>query len=132
MVSEDTWQEMERWIKQETRKFERISLIGTGGNINSIFKQSGLPPRKPLSYIYLNSYYENIIDSTYEERVVKLDMNPDRADVIIHATRIYLSAMKWSRARKIYVPKIGLSDGIVKGLYQEEKEKESKFKSKVR
>lgn len=132
MVSEDTWQEMERWIKQETRKFERISLIGTGGNINSIFKQSGLPPRKPLSYIYLNSYYENIIDSTYEDRVVKLDMNPDRADVIIHATRIYLSAMKWSRARKIYVPKIGLSDGIVKGLYQEEKEKKSKFKSKVR
>lgn len=76
----------------------------------------------------MSSYYDKLLNSTYEERVVELDMNPDRADVIIHATRIYLSAMKWSRARKIYVPKIGLSDGIVKSLYNEEKAKKLKLK----
>ncbi len=54
-----------------------------------------------------------------DERIIELDMNPDRADVIESATRIYLSAMKWSRAKNMYVPKIGLSDGIIKSLYNE-------------
>ena len=117
MVSDTIWEEVEQWIKMETKKFTKISVIGSGGNINSIFKQSGKKQGKPLSYLYLLSYYEFIKSYSYEERVVELDMNPDRADVIIPATRIYLSAMKWSRSRKIYVPKIGLSDGIVKGIY---------------
>mgnify|MGYP002619707190 CR=1 FL=1 len=120
MVTDTIWNEVEEWIKKETKSFHKISLIGSGGNINSIFKQSGKPMGKSLSYIYLTNYYELIRNYSYEERVVEMDMNPDRADVIIHATRIYLSAMKWSRARKIYVPKIGLSDGIVKSLYREE------------
>ena len=55
---------------------------------------------------------------SYQERISELSLNPDRADVIIPATKIYLSAMKWSGARKIHVPKIGLADGIIKGLYQ--------------
>ncbi|HLU51242.1 MAG TPA: hypothetical protein VKZ42_03695 [Flavobacteriaceae bacterium] len=128
MVKESIWKEMEHWIRTETKDFSHLSLIGSGGSINSIFKQSGLGQGKPLSYIYMSSYYDKLLNSTYEERVVELDMNPDRADVIIHATRIYLSAMKWSRARKIYVPKIGLSDGIVKSLYNEEKAKNLKLK----
>lgn len=120
MVSDTIWNEVEEWVKNETKHYHKVSLIGSGGNINSIFKQSGKPMGKSLSYIYLTNYYELIRNYSYEERVVEMDMNPDRADVIIHATRIYLSAMKWSRARKIYVPKIGLSDGIVKSLYREE------------
>lgn len=120
MVTDTIWDEVEEWIKKETKNYEKIALIGSGGNINSIFKQSGKPMGKSLSYIYLTNYFELIRNYSYEERVVEMDMNPDRADVIIHATRIYLSAMKWSRARKIYVPKIGLSDGIVKSLYREE------------
>jgi exopolyphosphatase / guanosine-5'-triphosphate,3'-diphosphate pyrophosphatase len=120
MVTDTIWSEVEDWIKKETKNYHKISLIGSGGNINSIFKQSGKAMGKSLSYIYLSNYYELIRNYSYEERVVEMDMNPDRADVIIHATRIYLSAMKWSRARKIYVPKIGLSDGIVKSLYREE------------
>lgn len=119
-VTDTIWNEVEAWIKKETKHHQKISLIGSGGNINSIFKQSGKSIGKSLSYIYLSNYYELIRNYSYEERVVEMDMNPDRADVIIHATRIYLSAMKWSRARKIYVPKIGLSDGIVKSLYREE------------
>jgi exopolyphosphatase / guanosine-5'-triphosphate,3'-diphosphate pyrophosphatase len=120
MVTDTIWNEVEEWIKKETKHYDKISLIGSGGNINSIFKQSGKSAGKSLSYIYLANFYELIQNYSYEERVVEMDMNPDRADVIIHATRIYLSAMKWSKARKIYVPKIGLSDGIVKSLYKEE------------
>lgn len=120
MVSDTIWDEVEEWIKKETKHYSKISLIGSGGNINSIFKQSGKAAGKSLSYIYLANYFELIQNYSYEERVVEMDMNPDRADVIIHATRIYLSAMKWSKSRKIYVPKIGLSDGIIKSLYKEE------------
>lgn len=126
MTTDTIWNEVEEWIKKETKKFSKVTLIGSGGNINSIFKQSGRSSGKSLSYIFLANYFELIQNYSYEERVVEMDMNPDRADVIIHATRIYLSAMKWSRARKIYVPKIGLSDGIIKSLYKEEQAKNLK------
>ena len=128
IVERSVWEEMENWIKAETKHYSDISLIGSGGNINSIFKQSGKPSGKPLTYHYLASYYESIQNYSYEDRVVELDMNPDRADVIIPATKIYLSAMKWSRAKAIYVPKIGLSDGIVKELYYEQRAKKMKVK----
>jgi exopolyphosphatase/guanosine-5'-triphosphate,3'-diphosphate pyrophosphatase len=118
-VDEGIWDEMEVWIKKELKDYKRVSMIGSGGNINSIFKKSGKKIGKPLSYLYLSSYYELMKSLTYEERITELDMNPDRADVVIPATRIYLSAMKWSKAKNVYVPKIGLSDGIVKSLYNE-------------
>ena len=78
---------------------------------------SGQKIDKPLSYIYMNAHYEFLKKMSYDERISELGLNPDRADVIIPATKIYLSAMKWSGAKKIYVPKIGLSDGIIKSLY---------------
>lgn len=118
-VDEGKWQEMEEWIKEEARKFDTISMIGSGGNINTIYKKSGKKIGKPLTYSYLSSYYKKLKSLTFEERITELDMNPDRADVVIPATRIYLSAMKWSKAKKIFVPKIGLSDGIVRSLYKE-------------
>ena len=118
-VDESLWLEMEEWIRKETKNFKKISLIGSGGNINTIYKKSGKKIGKPLSYFYLSSYYEYLKSFSFEERITELDMNPDRADVVVPATRIYLSAMKWSRAKNIYVPKIGLSDGIVRSLYSE-------------
>ena len=120
MVPEETWQEVESWIKEVTRSYSKIDLIGSGGNINNIFKSSGKSNGKPLSFLYLSSYYQLLQSFTYEERITELNLNPDRADVIVPAARIYLSAMKWTRARRIYVPKIGLSDGIVRSLYQED------------
>jgi len=119
LVNDTVWDEMEQWIKTETKKFKDISMIGSGGNINTIFKKSGKKIGKPLSYFYLSNYYQMMNSLSYEERITQLDMNPDRADVVIPATKIYLSAMKWSRAKNVYVPKIGLSDGIVKSLYNE-------------
>lgn len=117
MVNEVVWQEIEKWIKANTEDYENITLIGSGGNINKIFKLSGKAQEKPLSYIYLNSEYQKLNALSYEQRIAELGLNTDRADVIIHALRIYLNAMKWSGARNIYVPKIGLSDGVVKAMY---------------
>lgn len=119
-VDENVWGEMENWIKEQTKEYPKIDMIGSGGNINNIFKSSGKKMGKPLSYLYLSSYYQLLNSLTYEERIVELNLNEDRADVIIPATKIYLSAMKWSRARKVFVPKIGLADGIVRSLYNEE------------
>ena len=78
---------------------------------------SGKKMDEPLSYIYLNSQYTYLNSLSYERLMVELDLNSDRADVIGFATRIYLNAMKWSGARQIFVPKIGLSDGIIKAMY---------------
>lgn len=117
MVCDVVWQEIEKWIKLNTKNYDEVTLIGSGGNINKLFKMSGKIQEKPLSYIYMNSQYAFLNSLTYEQRISELGLNPDRADVIIPATQIYLNAMKWSGARNIYVPKIGLSDGIVKAMY---------------
>jgi exopolyphosphatase/guanosine-5'-triphosphate,3'-diphosphate pyrophosphatase len=117
MVCDVVWEEIEKWIRTNTADYEEVSIIGSGGNINKLFKMSGKLQEKPLSYIYVNSQYAFLNSLTYEQRISELGLNPDRADVIIPAVRIYLNAMKWSGARQIYVPKIGLSDGIVKAMY---------------
>ena len=115
--NKSTYKDIEKWVKTNSKGLPKLSLIGSGGNINRIFKQSGTAFGKPLSYIYLNAHYKFLKEMTYEERISELGLNPDRADVIIPATKIYLSAMKWSGSRKIYVPKIGLADGIIKSLH---------------
>ncbi|WP_223035059.1 Ppx/GppA phosphatase family protein [Hanstruepera marina] len=117
IVKKETWNELEEWIKENTSKYDKIDVLGSGGNINKIFKISGKALGKPLTYFYLTSYYNMLQSYSYEERITELDLNQDRADVIIPATRIYLSAMKWSGAKDIYVPKIGLADGIIKSIY---------------
>ncbi|WP_299116486.1 Ppx/GppA phosphatase family protein [uncultured Winogradskyella sp.] len=116
-VTNETWKSLESWIKNHTKSYDKIELIGSGGNINKIFKISGKDLGKPLSYFYLTSYYKSLQEYSYEERITELNLNQDRADVIIPALRIYLSAMKWSSAKDILVPKIGLSDGIIKSIY---------------
>ena len=117
MVNEVVWQEIEKWIKINTEGLDNIIMIGSGGNINKTFKLSGKMQDKPLTYKYLKTQFDYINGLTYEQRIAELGLNTDRADVIIPALTIYLSAMKWSGANHIYVPKIGLSDGIVKALY---------------
>ena len=117
MVSELVWSEIEKWIKSVTAPYDNVVLIGSGGNINKLFKMSGKSQDKPLTLSYLQTQYNLLSKMSYDDRVMDLALNSDRADVIVPATRIYLSAMKWSGAKLIYVPKIGLSDGIVKALY---------------
>ena len=126
MVEDSMWDQVEKWVKDQTKHFSKISLIGTGGNINNIYKNSGVKIGKPLSYLYLSSFNDLLKSYSYEERITELNLNPDRADVIIPAIRIYLSSMKWSKAKSIYVPKIGLSDGIIRSLYNEKAVKTTK------
>ncbi len=117
MVQKEAWLELEEWIRLHARPYDKIDVIGSGGNINKIFKVSGKAMGKPLTYFYLTSYFNTLQSYSYEERITVLDLNQDRADVIIPAMRIYLSSMKWSGAKNIYVPKIGLADGIIKSIY---------------
>ncbi|RAJ12044.1 Ppx/GppA phosphatase family protein [Olleya aquimaris] len=128
MVKKEAWLDLEHWIKTQTETYEKIDVLGSGGNINKIFKVSGKALGKPLSYFYLTTYYNMLQTYSYEERISILDLNQDRADVIIPATRIYLSAMKWSGAKDIYVPKIGLADGIIKSMYNETVSSHTKLK----
>lgn len=115
--NKEKFKHVEHWIKKHTSKYNKITLIGSGGNINKLFKISGRTEGAPISYIYLNAQYQFLKKMSYRQRITELGLNPDRADVIIPATKIYLSAMKWSGARKIFVPKIGLADGLIKNLY---------------
>lgn len=117
MVNEVVWQEIEKWIKTNTEGLGNIIMIGSGGNINKTFKLSGKMQDKPLTYKYLKTQFDYFNSLTYEQRIAELGLNTDRADVIIPALTIYLRAMKWSNANHIYVPKIGLSDGVVKAMY---------------
>lgn len=117
MVDEEIWDSIRLWIKEHVKPYKDVVMIGSGGNINKIFKLSNKPQSKPLSYTYLNQQFLELSALSYEERISELALNSDRADVIVPALKIYTSAMKWSGAKNIFVPKIGLSDGIVKSLY---------------
>lgn len=121
MVSDKIWVEIQRWIEQNTKGYTKLSLLGSGGNINKLFKIAGIKEGRPLSFIKLNTLYSELNQLTYEERIVQWELNPDRSDVIIPATQIYLKALQWSGATEIYVPKIGLADGMIKVLYAENK-----------
>jgi len=117
LVKDNVWEDVKDWIQRHTKEHQKISLLGTGGNINSVYKTSLVQIGRPLKLSYLKSYYKKIKSISYEDRIATHLLNPDRADVIVPAMKIYLSAMKWSKAKRIYVPKIGLSDGIIRSLY---------------
>ncbi|WP_339648170.1 exopolyphosphatase [uncultured Salegentibacter sp.] len=117
LVEDGTWEEMEKWVRETTKPYKDIDLIGSGGNINNIFKTSGKKEGKPLSLAYIKKYNELLNSLSYEERIMDLQLKSDRADVIIPASKIYLNSMKWARADNIFVPKIGLADGIIRSLY---------------
>ena len=117
LVSDRDWNVLEDWIKTYTAGYDSIDIIGSGGNINKIFKMSGRKIGKSISYLYLMGFYKDLQKMSYEQRIIDLGLNQDRADVILPATRIYLSAMKWAGSKQIFVPKIGLADGIIKSQY---------------
>lgn len=117
MVGEESWKKLELWIKEKVKDLPEVSIIGSGGNINKLHKMSGRKLGEPLTYLWLKTQLQILEGLSYDQRVSELGLNPDRADVIIPAAKIYLLAAKWSGAKKIHVPKIGLSDGIIKALY---------------
>jgi exopolyphosphatase / guanosine-5'-triphosphate,3'-diphosphate pyrophosphatase len=116
-VDKDEWEEMKAWLKRNTIGIHPLHAIGSGGNINKIFKMSGKKETKHLSYDRLKGIYEMLCSYTYQERIERLDLKPDRADVIIPAAKIFLSVMKSADIEKVFVPQVGLSDGLVHSLY---------------
>ena len=118
MVNEKVWLEIEKWIQTHTTEIKKIALLGSGGNINKIFKLSNIKEGKPLTYIKINAIYQDLKKLTYEQRILKYNLNLDRADVILPALEIYIKALKWSGATKVFVPKIGLADGMIKMMYK--------------
>ena len=123
LVDDRVWKAIQGWIEKNAKPYRKITLIGSGGNINKLFKLSNIKEGKPLSLIKLNQIYLELQSLTYEERLLKFELNPDRADVIIPAAKIYLKSLEWSGGQKIYVPKFGLSDGMIKYMYKNGKKK---------
>jgi exopolyphosphatase/guanosine-5'-triphosphate,3'-diphosphate pyrophosphatase len=118
LVTKRQWNEFKQWTKKQCSKYSRISAIGSGGNINKIFRLSGKKENHPISYKKLLSITESIRQYSFEERIYKLGLRPDRADVILPAAKIFTSMMRWGNINRIYVPQIGLADGLVHILYQ--------------
>jgi exopolyphosphatase / guanosine-5'-triphosphate,3'-diphosphate pyrophosphatase len=121
MVKDAEWAEMKEAVKAITKGHKEVVAIGTGGNINKVFSMSKRKDGKPLSLDLLKDYYKELGSFALEERMVKYGLREDRADVIVPALQIYTNTMRWADAAEIYVPKIGLVDGLIRHLWEEVK-----------
>jgi exopolyphosphatase/guanosine-5'-triphosphate,3'-diphosphate pyrophosphatase len=119
MVPDDTWDEMKNEVKSATKGLKHITAIGSGGNINKVFSLSKRKEGKPLHIDTLRDYYKELSNFTLEERMYAYKLREDRADVIVPALLIYINVMRWADCTDIYVPKIGLADGLIHHLYGE-------------
>lgn len=114
----DEWESMTKWLRKKSKGYDdRIQIIGSGGNINRVFKISRNKLGKPITYAYLQSLYKLIKGYSIHQRMTILDLNPDRADVIEPAMKIFLHIMATTGARQVLVPKVGLSDGMIRKVY---------------
>jgi exopolyphosphatase / guanosine-5'-triphosphate,3'-diphosphate pyrophosphatase len=121
LVKDSNWEEMKEALRTVTKGHKEVIAIGSGGNINKIFSMSKRKDGKPLSLDLLRDYYKELSNVTLEERINKYGLREDRADVIVPALQIYTNAMRWADAQEIYVPKIGLVDGLIQHLWEEVK-----------
>ena len=120
LVKKDTWDKYEEWIKKYTKIYNRISTIASGGNANKLLKISGKEIGKPMSIKVIKEIYLELNKYSFEDRVIKLNLSTDRADVIIPATEIYLKSMNFSKSNQIIIPRIGLADGIIRMISSDE------------
>ncbi len=118
-VTDELWQEMKDYIKAQVKDFSPVTAIGSGGNINKIFSLSKRKEGKPLTLEMLKDYLKELGSISLQERIHLYKLREDRADVIVPALQVYAAVMRWADASEIYVPRIGLVDGLVHALYQE-------------
>ncbi|TDQ06384.1 Ppx/GppA phosphatase family protein [Pedobacter metabolipauper] len=116
---EETWEDMRIWVKENTKSLKNVAGIGTGGNINKLFRMSDEKEGMPLTFLKLKSLYNQLNSLSLKERISVFGLNPDRADVIIPACEIYITLMKWTGIKQVYVPKVGMVDGIINLLIEE-------------
>jgi exopolyphosphatase/guanosine-5'-triphosphate,3'-diphosphate pyrophosphatase len=117
---EGDWDKMKKWIslQMETLKGP-VYAVGTGGNISKLYNLSTqVSDDKTMDLGELKRISDYISGFTYEERVNKLRLNTDRADVIVPAASIYLTAMELADCQSIFVPDLGLKDGIIQLLHE--------------
>jgi exopolyphosphatase / guanosine-5'-triphosphate,3'-diphosphate pyrophosphatase len=122
LVNDSMWEEMKEFIKLGTKGHYDVIAIGSGGNINKVFSLSKRKEGKPLSHELLRDYLREMSSFTVEERMNHYKLREDRADVIVPALQIYVNVMRWAGIEEIYVPKIGLADGLIHMLYDEVKD----------
>jgi len=118
-VHEKTWEVMKEIIKTVTKGQKEVVAIGSGGNINKVFTMSKTKEGKPISLSLLKDYYNELSNVSLEDRIKIYNLKTDRADVIVPALQIYSNAMRWAGANEMYVPKIGLVDGLVQHMWEE-------------
>lgn len=116
---DETWQEMMQWIKNHLKNHKGVVGIGTGGNINKLHKLSEEKEGDPISYIRLKALQSYLNSFSLKDRINVLSLNHDRADVIIPAADIFLCVMKCANIKNIFVPKVGMVDGIIQLLIEE-------------
>lgn len=119
LVDDSILMEIKHWLKSNIDSDDKIKLFATGGNINKIQSMTGSKSGKPISYLSIKDLSNILIEFNYQERMVKFDLNPDRADVIIPALKIFRSTMEFVKANKIFVPKVGLVDGMINEIFYE-------------
>ena len=117
-VARSEWNDLKEWVRFRTNGLDALTGIGSGGNINFLFKMLRRKEGKPLGVKKVKNMYQFLKSHTIDERITHLGLRPDRADVIIPALEIYLSVMKWAGITKIIVPNIGLADGIIHLLHE--------------
>ena len=120
-VSESLWDDMKEFIKERTKGYHHVTAIGSGGNINKIFSLSKRKEGKPLTLDLLRDYFKEFSNLSINQRITLYHLREDRADVIVPALLIYINVMRWADTEEIYVPKIGLADGLIHTLYEEVK-----------
>ncbi|KIO78337.1 exopolyphosphatase [Pedobacter lusitanus] len=116
---EETWEEMKLWVKDQTKYHKNLAGIGTGGNINKLYKMANEKEGMPLTFLKLKSLYNQLNSHSLKERIQLFNLNPDRADVIIPACEIFITVMKWTGIKQIHVPRVGMADGIINLLIEE-------------
>ncbi|MEJ7647345.1 MAG: phosphatase [Chryseolinea sp.] len=113
------WTDMEHWVKDNVkRSYGKVTGVGTGGNISKIFELAKKPAGKSITLKKVKEVMAMIESHSLTDRIYKLQMNPDRADVIIPASSIYIQVMEWSKAGSILVPDAGLKDGMMVHLFE--------------
>lgn len=129
-LDKDIWNKIFKWLDQYKNDFGQINCLGTGGNINKYTKLYGDNEAKTLSYTALKKGYKELKNISANDRAEKYGLRPDRADVIVPAGKIYIEIMKHIQASAIFVPRVGLVDGLVLGLFEKSQLKTKKKKNK--
>ena len=119
LVDDSMLMDIKKWLQSNIDNDDKIKLFATGGNINKIQSMTGSKSGKPISYLSIKDLSNNLMEFNYQERMMKFDLNPDRADVIIYALKIFITTMEFVKANKIFVPKSGLVDGMINEIFYE-------------